>query len=78
MHGGQARLAGADHDDVVLVGLGEIGDGLLRCEERRAGRGARVGQALLGGSLGDSLGLAAAGERTSSGHTERGQAAELE
>lgn len=78
VHGGQARLAGADHDDVVLVGLGEIGDGLLRREERGAGSGARVGQALLGGSLGDSLGLAAAGERASSGHTERGQAAELE
>lgn len=42
------------------------------------GSGARVGQALLGGGLGDGLGLAAAGERAGAGHAERGQAAELE
>lgn len=60
------------------MGLGEIGDGLLRREERGAGSGARAGQALLSSGLGDGLGLPAAGERAGAGHAERGQAAELE
>ena len=49
MHRGEARLAGTNHDDVELVGLGELGDGLGLHQKARDGEVALGVGGLLGG-----------------------------